>query len=59
MLGGLFIGTTLLMPRGIIGTYNNWRSKRSDVLAEAAKNASASAAKEDGSVPAGSTSAAE
>ena len=21
MLGGLFIGTTLLMPRGIVGTY--------------------------------------
>src|SRR5580658_597263 len=26
VLGGLFIGTTLLMPRGIIGTYNNWRA---------------------------------
>jgi urea transport system permease protein len=30
MLGGLFIGTTLLMPRGIIGTYNNWRTQRGE-----------------------------
>ncbi|HKA77086.1 MAG TPA: urea ABC transporter permease subunit UrtC [Pseudolabrys sp.] len=37
MLGGLFIGTTLLMPRGIIGTYNHWRSSRADVK-DAAKN---------------------
>ena len=28
VLGGLFIGTTLLMPRGIIGTYNYWRANR-------------------------------
>ena len=28
VLGGLFIGTTLLMPRGIIGTYNYWRAGR-------------------------------
>jgi len=53
MLGGLFIGTTLLMPRGIIGTYNAWRSKRAEALEENAK----SAANEDGSVP--SASAAE
>ncbi len=45
MLGGLFIGTTLLMPRGIIGTYNNWRSGRSE-----ANDAKQSAAKEDGAI---------
>jgi urea transport system permease protein len=45
MLGALFIGTTLLMPRGIIGTYNNWRTGRGEA-SEAAK----SAAKEDGGV---------
>jgi len=37
MLGGLFIGTTLLMPRGIIGTYNHWRSSRNEAK-DAAKN---------------------
>ena len=30
MLGGLFIGTTLFLPRGIIGTYNNWRAGQAD-----------------------------
>ena len=30
VLGGLFIGTTLLMPRGIIGTYNYWRANRAE-----------------------------
>ncbi len=30
MLGGLFIGVTLLMPRGIIGTYNHWRASRDE-----------------------------
>ena len=55
MLGGLFIGTTLLMPRGIIGTYNAWRGKRAEALEENAK----SAAKEDGSVPSASPHAAE
>jgi urea transport system permease protein len=37
MLGGLFIGTTLLMPRGIIGTYNHWRNSR-DEAKDTAKN---------------------
>ncbi len=37
MLGGLFIGTTLLMPRGIIGTYNHWRSSRNEAI-DTAKN---------------------
>ena len=30
MLGGLFIGVTLLMPRGIIGTYNHWRASQAE-----------------------------
>jgi urea transport system permease protein len=30
MLGGLFIGVTLLMPRGIIGTYNHWRGNQAE-----------------------------
>jgi urea transport system permease protein len=30
VLGGLFIGTTLLMPRGIVGTYNYWRAGRAE-----------------------------
>jgi urea transport system permease protein len=42
MLGGLFIGVTLLMPRGIIGTYNNWRSKRIEAK-DAANNAMSAA----------------
>ena len=55
MLGGLFIGTTLLMPRGIIGTYNAWRAGRNEVLEENAK----SAALEDGSAPSAPPRAAE
>lgn len=55
MLGGLFIGTTLLMPRGIIGTYNAWRAGRNEALAENAK----SAAMEDGSASSASPRAAE
>ena len=50
MLGGLFIGTTLLMPRGIIGTYNNWRAARDDKK---------SASVQDAAVPAASPHAAE
>jgi hypothetical protein len=33
----LFIGTTLLMPRGIIGTYIHWRSSHNETK-DAAKN---------------------
>src|SRR5471032_2222813 len=44
MLGGLFIGTTLLMPRGIIGTYNNWRGNRAEKKAAALPAASPHAA---------------
>jgi urea transport system permease protein len=49
MLGGLFIGTTLLMPRGIIGTYNNWR----------ANSAEKKDADKDGTLPAAAPHAAE
>jgi urea transport system permease protein len=55
MLGGLFIGTTLLMPRGIIGTYNSWRGNRGEALKEAAQSAS----KEAGTGTAASPHAAE
>lgn len=30
ILGGLFIGVTLLMPRGMIGTYNYWCERRGE-----------------------------
>jgi urea transport system permease protein len=30
VLGGLFIAVTLLMPRGIIGTYEWWRARRAE-----------------------------
>ena len=45
MLGGLFIGVTLLMPRGIIGTYNHWRASQAE--------------KTEGAVPAAAPHAAE
>ncbi len=45
MLGGLFIGVTLLMPRGIIGTYNHWRASQAE--------------KSEGAVPAAAPHAAE
>src|SRR5450631_518438 len=44
MLGGLFIGTTLLMPRGIIGTYNYWRANRAGQKDAAVPNAAPHAA---------------
>jgi urea transport system permease protein len=44
MLGGLFVGTTLLMPRGIVGTYNNWRGNRADVKSAAAEDGAISTA---------------
>ena len=44
MLGGLFIGVTLLMPRGIIGTYNYWRANRADKTGRAMPAASPHAA---------------
>jgi urea transport system permease protein len=30
LLGALFVGTTLLLPRGIIGTLNQWRGDRAE-----------------------------
>jgi urea transport system permease protein len=45
MLGGLFIGVTLLMPRGIIGTYDHWRASQAE--------------KTEGAVPAAAPHAAE
>jgi urea transport system permease protein len=30
VLGGLFIAVTLLLPRGIIGTYEWWRARRAE-----------------------------
>ena len=44
MLGGLFIGVTLLMPRGIIGTYNYWRANRAEKTGGAMPAASPHAA---------------
>jgi urea transport system permease protein len=46
MLGGLFIGTTLFLPRGIVGTWNHWRSGQKE-KSEAARSADA----EDGMLP--------
>jgi urea transport system permease protein len=43
MLGGLFIGTTLLLPRGIIGTYNHWCANRAE-KSDADKNGAMPAA---------------
>ena len=30
VLGGLFIAVTLLLPRGIVGTYEWWRERRAE-----------------------------
>jgi urea transport system permease protein len=30
VLGGLFVAVTLLLPRGIVGTWREWRAKRRD-----------------------------
>ncbi|MDF2996262.1 MAG: urea transporter, permease protein UrtC [Xanthobacteraceae bacterium] len=40
MLGGLFVAVTLFLPKGILGTFLEWRAKRQpspDVLPEAAE----------------------
>jgi urea transport system permease protein len=37
MLGGLFIGVTLLLPRGIIGTLHHWTGLRRDRVSAAAE----------------------
>ncbi len=33
MLGGLFVAVTLLMPRGVVGSYEYWRASRSEKTA--------------------------
>jgi urea transport system permease protein len=38
MLGALFIGVTLLMPRGIVGTLRHWRGLRRDRISAAAED---------------------
>ncbi len=44
MLGGLFIGVTLLMPRGIIGTIEYWRAGRAEKTGSAVPAAAPHAA---------------
>jgi urea transport system permease protein len=39
VLGGLFVGVTLLLPRGIIGAYEHWRDRRRDAKVGAAPKA--------------------
>jgi urea transport system permease protein len=48
MLGALFILVTLLLPKGIIGTFNAWWEQRKPRLGN---GAAASAAREDGVAP--------
>jgi urea transport system permease protein len=43
MLGSLFVGVTLFLPRGIVGSLHHWTALRRD---------KASAAAEDGVTPA-------
>ena len=38
MLGGLFIGVTLLLPRGIVGTLHHWTALRRDRASAAAED---------------------
>ena len=45
MLGGLFIAVTLLLPRGIIGSYNHWRAGRGEAPDAGVPNAPPQAAK--------------
>ncbi len=53
MLGGLFVAVTLLLPRGIIGTYNHWRDNR------AGKSGGAKHGSKNGAMPAAAPHAAE
>ncbi len=42
MLGALFILVTLLLPKGIVGTFNSWRGPRkADRLTDNAESAAA------------------
>jgi urea transport system permease protein len=38
MLGSLFIGVTLLLPRGVVGTFRHWTALRRDRASAAAEN---------------------
>jgi urea transport system permease protein len=38
MLGGLFIGVTLLLPRGVVGTLHHWTALRRDRVSAAAED---------------------
>jgi urea transport system permease protein len=38
MLGGLFIGVTLLLPRGVVGTLHHWTALRRDRASAAAED---------------------
>jgi len=42
MLGGLFVGTTLFLPRGVVGVYQQWRSRIAENKAQATTNRSGS-----------------
>jgi urea transport system permease protein len=44
MLGGLFIGVTLLLPRGIVGSVRHWTALRRDRKSAAAEDGVAAAA---------------
>ncbi len=39
LLGGLFIGVTLLLPKGIVGTYDDWKAARRERARIASGNA--------------------
>jgi urea transport system permease protein len=38
MLGSLFIGVTLLLPRGIVGTLHHWTALKRDKASAAAED---------------------
>jgi urea transport system permease protein len=38
MLGGLFIGVTLLLPRGVVGTLQHWSGLQRDRISAAAED---------------------
>jgi urea transport system permease protein len=38
MLGSLFVGVTLLLPRGIVGTLHHWTALRRAKVAAAAED---------------------
>ena len=47
MLGSLFIGVTLLLPRGIVGTLHHWTALRRDRISAAAEDGVAVSAAEE------------